>query len=587
MTSARTLYDKIVDRHRIASINNVQGAGETLLLYVDRTVLNEYTSPQAFSGLRQAGRTLWRPQAALGVVDHVNSTDPARRRDSADAQAQQQIAYFARNGRDFGIEMFDILHPRQGIEHVVLPDLGWVLPGLVIAAGDSHTTTYGAFGAVGFGIGTSDIEHLLATQTLVYRRLKSMRVTIDGQLSAGITAKDAVMALIRLIGADGAAGHALEFAGTAITALGVEGRMTMCNMAVECGARVALMAPDDKVFDYVAGRPRSPAPALMDLARQAWRDLPSDPGARFDRDVQLQAETIPPMVSWGTSPDQASAIGDTVPDPLDLPVDRRRDAALQHDRLTRATNLAEEVEVLHVARADPDHVDVVDHVLEVAHVHQLGRDRQADLVTDGAQDAQTLETEALERVGRGARLVGAAAEHRTTGGLDRLGRRERLLVRLNRARTGHHREVAAADLARPDGDDRVARAELARNALVLLAQRHDALDAVDGLKRQARDDRAITDDPDDGAVTTRVDVDPGTRLVDQRDDVLYLRLGGGSTHDDDELRGSGDRCSTHGAEVYGGSGFQPPLAAVRSASSSWGFSARQVPMPSRPSVSGP
>jgi 3-isopropylmalate/(R)-2-methylmalate dehydratase large subunit len=153
-----------------------------------------------------------------------------------------------------------------------------------------------------------------------------MRVTIDGQLSAGITAKDAVMALIRLIGADGAAGHALEFAGTAITALGVEGRMTMCNMAVECGARVALMAPDDKVFDYVAGRPRSPAPALMDLARQAWRDLPSDPGARFDRDVQLQAETIPPMVSWGTSPDQASAIGDTVPDPLDLPVDRRRDA---------------------------------------------------------------------------------------------------------------------------------------------------------------------------------------------------------------------------------------------------------------------
>jgi 3-isopropylmalate/(R)-2-methylmalate dehydratase large subunit len=326
MTSARTLYDKIVDRHRIASINNVQGAGETLLLYVDRTVLNEYTSPQAFSGLRQAGRTLWRPQAALGVVDHVNSTDPARRRDSADAQAQQQIAYFARNGRDFGIEMFDILHPRQGIEHVVLPDLGWVLPGLVIAAGDSHTTTYGAFGAVGFGIGTSDIEHLLATQTLVYRRLLSMRVTIDGQLSAGITAKDAVMALIRLIGADGAAGHALEFAGSAITALGVEGRMTMCNMAVECGARVALMAPDDKVFDYVAGRPRSPAPALMDLARQAWRDLPSDPGARFDRDVQLQAETIPPMVSWGTSPDQASAIGDTVPDPLDLPVDRRRDA---------------------------------------------------------------------------------------------------------------------------------------------------------------------------------------------------------------------------------------------------------------------
>ena len=324
MVSSLTLYDKIIDRHTISSLSGSKGPGETLLLYVDRTVLNEYTSPQAFSGLRDAGRKLWRPQAALGVVDHVNSTAPARGPRSEDSNAQRQIEYFARNGRDFGIEMYDILHPRQGIEHVVLPDLGWVLPGLVIAAGDSHTTTYGAFGTVGFGIGTSDIEHLLATQTLVYRRLKTMRITIDGALSTGVTAKDAIMAVIRLIGADGAAGHAVEFAGEAVGAMGVEARMTMCNMAVECGARVALIAPDEKVSDYISGRPRTPPAALMEQACRAWAELASDPDALFDREVRLDAEDIPPMVSWGTSPDQASAIDDRVPDPATLSADRRQ-----------------------------------------------------------------------------------------------------------------------------------------------------------------------------------------------------------------------------------------------------------------------
>ncbi len=326
MAPARTLYDKIIDHHRVRSLNDVTGPGEALLLYVDRTVLNEYTSPQAFSGLRAAGRTLWRPAAALGVVDHVNSTAPDRTGSSDDPGARRQIEYFAQNGRDFGVEMYDVLHPSQGIEHVVLPDLGWVLPGLVIAAGDSHTTTYGAFGAVGFGIGTSDIEHLLATQCLVHHRLKTMRITIDGALPVGVTAKDVVMAVIRHIGADGAAGHALEFAGSTIDAIGVEGRMTICNMAVECGARVALIRPDRKVFDYIAGRPRAPAPALLAQAIRSWADLRSDPGAAFDREVAIDAGRIPPMVSWGTSPDQSAAIVDRVPDPATLPDDRRRDA---------------------------------------------------------------------------------------------------------------------------------------------------------------------------------------------------------------------------------------------------------------------
>lgn len=326
MSAPKTLYDKIVDEHRILSFDESGAAGERLLLYIDRTVLNEYTSPQAFSGLRSAGRAVWRPSASLGVVDHVNSTNPDSAAGELDDGARRQIQYLGENGRDFGIEIFDLFDPRQGIEHVVMPELGLVLPGMVIAAGDSHSTTYGAFGVVGFGIGTSDIEHLLATQTLVYRRLKTMRIAIDGTLAPGITAKDLIMEVIRRIGADGAVGHAVEFAGEAIDALGVEARMTICNMAVECGARVALIAPDKKVIDYIAGCPRAPSPDLLAAARAEWQTLRSDPGARFDREVALDAGDIPPMVSWGTSPDQSLAITGAVPDPEDLPAARRADA---------------------------------------------------------------------------------------------------------------------------------------------------------------------------------------------------------------------------------------------------------------------
>ncbi|MFM9936699.1 MAG: 3-isopropylmalate dehydratase large subunit [Novosphingobium sp.] len=337
-----TLYDKIIDRHRICALNDVRGPGERLLLYVDRTVLNEYTSPQAFSGLREAGRKVWRPRAAIGVVDHVNSTAPDRAGPVADSNAQQQIDYFARNGRDFGIEMFDVFHALQGIEHVVLPDLGWVLPGMVIAAGDSHTTTYGALGSVGFGIGTSDIEHLLATQCLPYTRLKTMRVTVAGALPLGTTAKDLVMAVIRQIGAAGAHGHALEFAGEAVRALGIEGRMTLCNMAVECGARVALIAPDETVLAYIAGRPRAPGAVMLARAREVWSQFASDPEARFDREISLDAAAIAPMVTWGTSPDQALPITGAVPDPAALPAAVQADAAraLAYMGLTPGTPLS-------------------------------------------------------------------------------------------------------------------------------------------------------------------------------------------------------------------------------------------------------
>lgn len=320
---AKTLYDKLVDSHTIRTLDPT---GRQVLLYIDRTVLNEYTSPQAFTGLRQAERNVWRPEAALGTVDHVNPTAARRTSLMPDPGAARQASYFAENCRDFGIELFDVLHPLQGIEHVVMTEIGSVLPGMVIAAGDSHTTTYGALGTLGFGIGTSDIEHYLATQTLVYQRLKTMRVTVDGTLGAGVRSKDIVMALIGQIGAAGATGYALEFQGSGIAALSVEARMTICNMAVECGARGALMAPDEKVVAYLQGKPRAPQGALWDAAVAAWSALRSDPDAVFDAEVTLSADAIAPMVSWGTSPDQAIRIDQNVPDPAQEP-----DAARRHD----------------------------------------------------------------------------------------------------------------------------------------------------------------------------------------------------------------------------------------------------------------
>ncbi len=315
MTSARTLYAKLVDAHRVRDLDP---DGRQVLLYVDRTVLNEYTSPQAFSALREAGRAVWRPEAALGVVDHVNPTATDRGADMPDAGGQRQTLYFAENCRDFGIPLYDVLHPLQGIEHVVMPETGRVLPGMVLAAGDSHTTTYGALGALGFGIGTSDIEHYLATQTVIYRRLRSMRVRVDGDLPLGVTAKDLVMALIRDIGAAGATGFAIEFAGPAIETMSLEGRMTICNMAVECGARGALVAPDETVFDYLESRAGLEAD-LWARAVEHWRTLHSDLGAVFDRQVVIDAQAIEPMVTWGTSPDQALPISGRVPDPAAQP----------------------------------------------------------------------------------------------------------------------------------------------------------------------------------------------------------------------------------------------------------------------------
>lgn len=317
----RTLYDKLVDAHAIRALDRTH-----VLLYVDRHVLNEYTSPQAFAGLRQARSRVRCPGGSFAIVDHVNPTAARRVRAIADPDAARQVDYLEQNCREFGIEMVGLMDARQGIEHVVVPELGLALPGMVIACGDSHTTTYGALGALGFGIGTSEVEHVLATQSIVYERLKNLRVRIDGALPVGVTAKDLVMSIIRRIGAAGATGYAVEFAGSTVEALDVAGRMTICNMIVEAGARGAMVAPDDRVFEYLRDRPRAPRGAAWSAAQVAWRSLRSDAGARFDRELELDVAEIAPLVSWGTSSDQVVAVTDRVPDPSrEADPARRRD----------------------------------------------------------------------------------------------------------------------------------------------------------------------------------------------------------------------------------------------------------------------
>lgn len=312
--SARTLYQHIVDAHTVRHIGN---SGQ-ILLYIDRQVLNEYTSPQAFAALRAQDRPVWRPEAHLAVVDHVNATTPLRTAVTmriVDEARARQVSLLAENCKRYGIECIDMLDPRQGIEHVVVSEQGFVLPGMVIAAGDSHTTSHGAMGALGFGIGSSEIEHLLATQTLVYRPQKNMRVTVRGRLAHGLSAKDVVLALIARIGADGAQGHVIEFQGSAIEQMDVEGRLTLCNMAVEAAARGGIVAPDDRLFNYLHGKPRVPTDAQWDLSVARWRELRSQPGAVFDQEVEFDASNLLPRVTWGTSPDQGVAIDGVVPDP--------------------------------------------------------------------------------------------------------------------------------------------------------------------------------------------------------------------------------------------------------------------------------
>jgi 3-isopropylmalate/(R)-2-methylmalate dehydratase large subunit len=319
--AARTLYDKIWADHLV----DEQPDG-TCLIYVDRHLVHEVTSPQAFEGLQLAGRKVHAPEKTLLVVDHnVPTTD--RTKPNPDPESAAQIAYLAENAKRFGLEYFDEFDKRQGIVHIIGPEQGFTLPGTTLVCGDSHTATHGAFGALAYGIGTSEVEHVLATQTLYQKKSKNMRAVVDGTLPAGVSAKDIILAIIGEIGTAGGTGYALEYAGEAITALSMEGRMTVCNMSVEGGAKAGLIAPDEKVYAFLKGRPRSPKGNAWDEARHYWETLHSDDGAHFDREIRLDAARLPPLVTWGTSPEQVVAITGRVPLPDEIADANKRIAA--------------------------------------------------------------------------------------------------------------------------------------------------------------------------------------------------------------------------------------------------------------------
>jgi len=306
---AKTLYDKLWEAHVVRE--NEDG---TALLYIDRHLVHEVTSPQAFEGLKIAGRKVWRIAANLATADH-NVPTTNREEGIADPVSRLQVETLDRNCHEFGITEFSMNDPRQGIVHVIGPEQGATLPGMTVVCGDSHTSTHGAFGSLAFGIGTSEVEHVLATQCLIQKKAKNFRIRVEGDLGPGVTAKDVVLAIIGRIGTAGGTGHAIEFAGSAIEALSVEGRMTVCNMAIEAGARAGMIAVDDKTVDYFQGRPYAPKGDIWNRAVAAWRELKSDPGARFDKEVVLDAASIRPQVTWGTSPEMVAAVDAAVPDP--------------------------------------------------------------------------------------------------------------------------------------------------------------------------------------------------------------------------------------------------------------------------------
>ena len=306
MAKPRTLYDKIWDDHVIET------SGGTSLIYIDRHLVHEVTSPQAFEGLRMSGRKVRAPEKTLAVVDHnIQTTD--RSGGIADPESRLQVEQLAENAREFGIEYYNEFDRRQGVVHIIGPEQGFTLPGTTIVCGDSHTSTHGAFGALAHGIGTSEVEHVLATQTLIQSKAKNMRVVVDGALHDGVTAKDIILAIIGQICTAGGTGYVIEYSGSAIEALSMEGRMTVCNMSIEGGARAGMVAPDAKAYEYLKGRPKSPKGDMWDQALRYWDTLRTDEGAHFDEIVRLDANALPPIVSWGTSPQDVVAIGGLVP----------------------------------------------------------------------------------------------------------------------------------------------------------------------------------------------------------------------------------------------------------------------------------
>ncbi len=395
--NGKTLYDKLWEAHVVRS--NPDG---TALIYIDRHLVHEVTSPQAFEGLRLAGRVPWRIDANLATADH-NVPTTGRRQGITDPVSRLQVETLDQNCLDFGITEFAMNDPRQGIVHVIGPEQGATLPGMTVVCGDSHTSTHGAFGALAFGIGTSEVEHVLATQCLLMKKAKNMRVRVDGEIPFGVTAKDIVLAVIGHIGTAGGTGYAIEFAGSAIRSLSMEGRMTVCNMAIEAGARAGLIAVDDKTVDYFHGRPYAPSEQQWDRAQTVWRSLHSDEDAVFDREIGVNAGTIPPQVTWGTSPEMVVAIDDRVPDPA-----READA-------TRRASMRGALEYMGLVPGTPMHDIAIDKVFIGSCTNSRIEDlRAAAAVVKGRRIGRNVK---LAMVVPGSGLVKAQAERE---GLDKV-----------------------------------------------------------------------------------------------------------------------------------------------------------------------
>ncbi|ROR32842.1 3-isopropylmalate dehydratase large subunit [Inmirania thermothiophila] len=398
--AGKTLYDKLWDAHVVRE--NEDGS---TLLYIDRHLVHEVTSPQAFEGLRLAGRRPWRPQAVLAVPDH-NVPTTGRERGIEDPVSRLQVETLDRNCAEFGITEFAMDDPRQGIVHVVGPEQGATLPGMTVVCGDSHTATHGAFGALAFGIGTSEVEHVLATQCLVQRRSRTMRIHVEGVLGEGVTAKDLILYVIGRIGTAGGTGFAIEFTGPAIEALSMEGRMTVCNMAIEAGARSGLVAVDDKTIDYLRGRPLAPKGELWARAVAAWRGLRSDADAVFDRTITLDARDIRPQVTWGTSPEMVVAVDERVPDPAAEadPVRRRgMERALEYMGLEPGMPMeAVRIDKVFIGSCTNGRIEDLRAAAAVARGRRVADHVQALVVPGSGLVKRQAEAEGLDRIFRDA-----------------------------------------------------------------------------------------------------------------------------------------------------------------------------------------
>ena len=397
----KTLFEKVWEQHVV-----VEPQGEPTLLYIDLQLVHEVTSPQAFEGLRLAGRKVRRPDRTIATIDHNVPTTIEGRLHIVDQIAAKQIATLRQNCADFGVELYDVDSREQGIVHVIGPELWITKPGMTIVCGDSHTSTHGAFGALAFGIGTSEVEHVLATQTLPQSKPKTFRIAVEGALPRGVTAKDIILAIIGRIGTDGATGCVIEYAGSAIRALSMEGRMTICNMSIEAGARAGMMAPDQTTFDYLKGRRFSPRGPAWEQAVAEWSKLPSDPGAKFDRELVIDATTLVPYVSWGTNPGMVAPVTDRVPDPAAVLGEQERkgvERALEYMGLAAGTPLREvTIDRVFIGSCTNSRIEDLRAAARIAAGHKVSAHVSAMVVPGSQQVKAQAEHEGLDRIFKAA-----------------------------------------------------------------------------------------------------------------------------------------------------------------------------------------